>query len=102
MTYQLALSALGDPMRRRVFEQLRAGPRSVGHMAAVLPVSRPAVSQHLAVLKKAGLVLDEAAGTRRLYRVDTSGLAAIRTWLDGFWGEALTAFKLEAERGPMS
>jgi DNA-binding transcriptional ArsR family regulator len=102
MTYQSALSALADPMRRRVFEQLRAGPCSVGGMAAHLPVSRPAVSQHLAVLKKAGLVLDQAVGTRRVYRIDPSGLTAVRNWLDGFWDEALSAFQLEVETAAVS
>jgi DNA-binding transcriptional ArsR family regulator len=95
---QAALAALGDPTRRRVFERLRDGPRPVGEIAQGLPVSRPAVSQHLAVLKAAGLVNDEAEGTRRVYRIDPHGLGAIRAWLDQFWDEALEAFKAEAER----
>ncbi len=98
MAYGVALTALADPTRRAVFERLRAGPLSVGDIAAELPVSRPAVSQHLKVLKEAGLVRDEADGARRLYEVDATGLAELRAWLDGFWDEALSAFKAEAER----
>ena len=97
MTYQSAFLALGDPTRRRVFEELRRGPRSVGVIAARMPVSRPAVSQHLAVLKKAGLVGDRAEGTRRVYYIDPMGLASIRIWLDQFWDDALLAFKKELE-----
>jgi DNA-binding transcriptional ArsR family regulator len=97
MTYQLALTALADPTRRRVFEELRRGPRAVGKIAARMPVSRPAVSQHLAVLKQAGLVLDRAEGTRRVYYIDPHGLAKIRTWLDQFWDEALLSFKAALE-----
>lgn len=100
MTYQSALVALADPTRRHVFEHLRAGPQSVGELAARLPVSRPAVSQHLKVLKAAGLVRDRAEGTRRVYAVDPDGLLALRAWLDGFWDEALLAFQREAERPP--
>jgi DNA-binding transcriptional ArsR family regulator len=88
MTYQLALSALADPTRRRVFEELRQGPRSVGKIAARMPVSRPAVSQHLGVLKKAGLVDDRPEGTHRVYYIDPRGLVAIRLWLDQFWEDA--------------
>jgi DNA-binding transcriptional ArsR family regulator len=95
MAYQQALLALADPTRRRVFEGLRRGPQSVGHLAAGLPVSRPAVSQHLAVLKKAGLVGDKSEGTRRVYYIDPRGLAAIRHWLDQFWDDALTAFQAQ-------
>jgi DNA-binding transcriptional ArsR family regulator len=98
MAYESSLVALADPTRRAVFERLRRGPVSVGDIAAELPVSRPAVSQHLKVLKDAGLVRDEADGARRLYEVDPGGLAALRSWLDGFWGEALAAFKAEVER----
>jgi DNA-binding transcriptional ArsR family regulator len=98
MTYQAVFPALADPTRRRVFEELRRGPRSVGKIAARMPVSRPAVSQHLAVLKKAGLVLDRAEGTRRVYCIDPQGLAAIRIWLDQFWGEALSAFQAAVEK----
>jgi len=99
MAYQSAFLALADPTRRRVFEQLRHGPKSVGIIAAKMPVSRPAVSQHLGVLKKAGLVADRAEGTRRVYYIDPHGLAAIRIWLDQFWDDALTAFKSELEKG---
>jgi DNA-binding transcriptional ArsR family regulator len=92
-----ALAALADPTRRAIFERLRAGPRAVGEIAHGLPVTRPAVSQHLAVLKAAGLVKDQADGTRRVYEIDPKGLGAIRAWLDQFWDTALTAFKVEAE-----
>src|ERR1700676_5724338 len=98
MAYQAAFLALADPTRRRVFEELRRGPRSVGKIAARMPVSRPAVSQHLGVLKKAGLVADRAEGTRRVYCIDPHGLAAIRIWLDQFWDEALVAFQAELEK----
>lgn len=98
MTYQSAFLALADPTRRRVFEELRRGPRSVGVIAARMPVSRPAVSQHLAVLKRAGLVGDRAEGTRRVYYIDPMGLASIRIWLDQFWDDALLTFKKELER----
>ncbi len=97
MAYETALNALADPTRRQVFERLRAGPSSVGALAEKLPVSRPAVSQHLKVLKEAGLVGDRAEGTRRVYYIDPKGLAGIRRWLDQFWDEALTAFAAEAE-----
>jgi DNA-binding transcriptional ArsR family regulator len=102
MAYQDALLALADPTRRRVFEELRRGPRSVGRLAARMPVSRPAVSQHLGVLKQAGLVIDRAEGTRRVYRIDPSGLAAIRDWLDQFWDVALAAFQAELEKKDQS
>lgn len=98
MTYQAAFLALADPTRRQVFEQLRHGPKAVGVIAAQMPVSRPAVSQHLGVLKKAGLVADRAEGTRRVYYIDPQGLASIRMWLDQFWGDALTAFKAELDK----
>ena len=93
-----AFDALGDPTRRAVFKRLRAGARSVGDIAKGLDVSRPAVSQHLKVLKEARLVTDRAEGTRRLYAVDTTGLDEARKWLDGFWDETLAAFKRAAER----
>jgi DNA-binding transcriptional ArsR family regulator len=92
------LDALGDPTRRSVFERLRGGPRSVGEIAHGMAVTRPAVSQHLKVLKAARLVVDRAEGTRRLYAVEAQGLEALRGWLDGFWDEALAAFKQAAER----
>ncbi|TML66001.1 MAG: winged helix-turn-helix transcriptional regulator [Actinobacteria bacterium] len=90
-------AALADPTRRAVFEHLRRGPRPVGDIARALPVSRPAVSQHLRVLKEAGLVTERKEGTRRLYRIDPDGLAAIRDYFDDFWNEALAAFKAAAE-----
>ena len=92
------LSALADPTRRAIFERLREGPRAVGELAAELPVTRPAVSQHLRVLEAAGLVSAQKAGTRRLYRIDLQGVGALRDYLDGFWADALAAFKAEAER----
>jgi DNA-binding transcriptional ArsR family regulator len=92
------LDALGDPTRRQIFESLRGGPRSVGELAAGVPVSRPAVSQHLRVLKQAGLVRDSRDGTRRLYRIDGGGLASLRDYFDGFWGEALDRFVAEARK----
>ena len=98
MTYGSALLALADPTRRQVFEHLRLGPRAVGDIAAEMPVSRPAVSQHLKVLKDAGLVADQAAGTRRVYYIDPNGLGALRSWLDQFWNQALEAFKAEVEK----
>jgi DNA-binding transcriptional ArsR family regulator len=99
MTYEeRVLDALGDATRRRVFKSLRRGARSVGEIAERMDVSRPAVSQHLKVLKIARLVTDRAEGTRRLYAVDTRGIKALRTWLDGFWDETLAAFKEAAER----
>jgi DNA-binding transcriptional ArsR family regulator len=98
MTYEKAFAALADPSRRRVFERLRAGPLSVGAVAKDMPVSRPAVSQHLKVLKEAGLVTDHAEGTRRVYSIDPQGLAAVRSWFDQFWDDALSAFQAEAEQ----
>jgi DNA-binding transcriptional ArsR family regulator len=84
MTYGTALQCLSDPTRRRVFERLRGGPQSVGVLAAGLPVSRPAVSQHLKALKDAGLVKDRSEGTRRVYSIDPDGLGELRRWPDGF------------------
>src|SRR4051794_36989920 len=98
MTNAHAFAALADPTRREVFERLARGPRSVGDLAAELPVSRPAVSQHLKVLKAAGLVTDRPEGARRVYQIDPQGLGQIRAWLDRFWDDALEAFKAEAER----
>ena len=97
MTYDRALAALADPTRRQVFERLRSGPQPVGAIARGMPVSRPAVSQHLKVLKEAGLVADRPEGTRRVYYIDPHGLGALRGWLDQFWDQALTAFQAEAE-----
>ncbi|HLY78617.1 MAG TPA: metalloregulator ArsR/SmtB family transcription factor [Caulobacteraceae bacterium] len=93
-----AFAALSDPTRRQVMERLAAGPRAVGDIAVGLPVSRPAVSQHLKVLKEAGLVSDRQEGARRIYAIDPKGLGAMRAWLDQFWDVALTAFAAEAER----
>jgi len=90
-------TALADPTRRAVFERLREGPLPVGEIARELPVSRPAVSQHLRVLKDAGLVTERREGTRRLYRIDPDGLAALRDYFDDFWDEALAAFQAAAE-----
>lgn len=98
MAYVDALTALADPTRRTVFETLRAGPRSVGDLARGLPVSRPAVSQHLRVLKRAGLVRERRVGTRNFYSVDGEGLAELRDYFERFWEEALAAFKDAAER----
>lgn len=92
------LNALADPTRRIVFEKLARRPQAVGELARGLPVSRPAVSQHLAVLKAAGLVIDHAVGARRVYQIDPAGLGSLRKWLDQFWDRALDAFKAEAER----
>ena len=99
-TYGAALEALADPTRRAVLEQLREGPQAVGEIAARLPVSRPAVSQHLKVLKGAGLVTDRAEGTRRLYAVSPEGLDALRAWLDSFWTDLLQAYKEAATPPP--
>ncbi len=92
-THDLALEALGDRTRRAILEQLREGPKAVVEIARHLPVGRPAVSQHLKVLKEAGLVSDRAVGTRRLYEVDPDGLEAARRYLGSFWAEALSRFK---------
>jgi DNA-binding transcriptional ArsR family regulator len=98
MAYQKALSALADPTRRRIFERLKSGPQAVGAIARRMPVSRPAVSQHLKVLKEAGLVADQPEGARRVYYIDPDGLGSLRAWLDQFWDQALAAFQAEVER----
>ncbi len=98
MTYDKAFAALADPSRRRLVEHLRSGPMPVGVLARRMPVSRPAVSQHLKVLKDAGLVADRAEGTRRVYFIDPHGLAPLRAWLDQFWDEALCEFQAAAEQ----
>src|SRR5262245_58771634 len=95
---ELVLNALGDGTRRRVLELLRDGPRAVVDLAADLPVSRPAVSQHLRVLKGAGLVTERREGTRHLYSIDAEGLAALRTYLEDYWQSALAAFKEAADQ----
>jgi DNA-binding transcriptional ArsR family regulator len=93
-----AMTALGDPTRQAIFERLASGPLAVGELARELPVSRPAVSQHLRVLKSAGLVIDEPDGPRRLYRVDPAAVAEMRAYFDRFWTRALDAFKEAAEK----
>jgi DNA-binding transcriptional ArsR family regulator len=98
MAYHKALASISDPTRRSVLEKLRSGPQSVGALADQLPVSRPAVSQHLKVLKEAGLVKDRAEGTRRVYYIDPEGLGELRRWLDEFWDDALTAFSKEMKK----
>jgi len=97
-TYQNGFSALADPTRRAIFERLADGPLAVGELASEFPVSRPAVSQHLRVLKDAGLVSGRRDGNRRLYAVDPHGVDAMRAYFDTFWSEALSAFKRAAER----
>ena len=96
-TYRVGkLDALGDPTRRAIFELLGQGPRSVGEIAAELPVSRPAVSQHLKVLKTAGLVTQQAAGTRRVYRIDLEGVGEVRAYFDRFWAQVWRSTAAEA------
>lgn len=98
MAYQnRAFAALADPTRRRVLEALASGPKAVGEIASDFPVSRPAISQHLKVLKDAGLVVDHPEGARRVYSIDPEGLGPLRAWLDQFWDVALDAFKAEVE-----
>jgi len=96
-TYQTALNGLADPTRRDIFERLGEGPRAVVDLARGLPVSRPAVSQHLRVLKEAGLVIDQRVGNRRIYRLNPDGLGVLRAYLDRFWDRALADFKAAAE-----
>jgi DNA-binding transcriptional ArsR family regulator len=91
-------AALGDPTRRAIFERLADRPRAVGELASELPVSRPAVSQHLKVLKDARLVVDQRVGTRRIYQLDPDGLGALRAYLDHFWDQALAGFKTAVEQ----
>lgn len=93
-----SLAALGDPTRRAIFERLADRPRAVGELAGELPVSRPAVSQHLKVLKDAGLVVDRRAGNRRIYQLDPDGVGALRAYLDQFWSRALAAYKAAVEQ----
>jgi DNA-binding transcriptional ArsR family regulator len=97
--YGNGIAALADPTRRQVFERLRRGPRPVGEIARGLPVSRPAVSQHLRVLKEAGLVRERREGTRHFYSVNGDGLTELREYFENFWEEALAAFKEQAEKG---
>jgi DNA-binding transcriptional ArsR family regulator len=98
MAYATALEVLADPTRRQVFEALRAGPLAVGEIAKGLPVSRPAVSQHLRALKQAGLVRDEPQGAARIYVIHRPGLEDLRDWVDSFWDEPLAQFKKHAEK----
>jgi DNA-binding transcriptional ArsR family regulator len=98
MAYSNALAVLADPTRRKIFESLRAGPSAVSTLAARMPVSRPAVSQHLKALKDAGLVSEHAEGAKRIYAIRQEGLMELRNWLDSFWDEALAAFKAEVEK----
>lgn len=98
MGYAEAISALADPTRRSVFESLRSGPQSVGQLAALQPVSRPAVSQHLKVLERAGLVSARRLGNRRLYAVERDGLAELRDYLESFWSDVLDAYSAEVLR----
>ena len=92
------LTALGDPTRRAIFERLADRPRAVGELASELPVSRPAVSQHLKVLKEAQLVVDRQVGTRRIYQVDPDGLGRLRAYLDHFWDQALAGYRSAVEQ----
>jgi DNA-binding transcriptional ArsR family regulator len=93
-----ALTALADPTRRAIFERLARSPSAVGDLAREFPVSRPAVSQHLKVLKSAGLVTDQAAGTRRVYSVDAAGVAAVREYFEQFWQQSLASFRTAASQ----
>jgi DNA-binding transcriptional ArsR family regulator len=99
MAYDTVLEALGDRTRRRIFELLGPGPKAVGEIAGKLPVTRPAVSQHLKVLREAGLVTDRAEGTRRVYAIRAEGVAETRAYFDRMWTEALDAFKEAADTG---
>jgi DNA-binding transcriptional ArsR family regulator len=99
MAYGDIIDALADPTRRSIFERLRTGPAAVGEIARDLPVSRPAVSQHLKVLKEAGLVSGRAEGTRRIYRVELAGLRQLRSYVESFWDGALDSFAQALERG---
>jgi DNA-binding transcriptional ArsR family regulator len=98
MAYEVAFEALGDRTRRQILDRLRDGPCSVAALAAGLPVSRPAVSQHLKILKEAGLVTDEASGARRLYRAAPGGMMALRSWLDDFWNQVFADYEAEMQR----
>jgi DNA-binding transcriptional ArsR family regulator len=97
-TYEAQLDALGDPTRRAILARLIDGPRAVGDLAADFPVSRPAISQHLRILKKANLVVDRASGNRRLYQLNPAGFETLREYLEQFWGQALSAFRREVEK----
>jgi DNA-binding transcriptional ArsR family regulator len=97
MAYAKAMDALGDATRREIMERLRTGPRPVGEIAAELPISRPAVSQHLRVLREAGLVTERKDGTRRIYGVEPKAIGDLRAYFDSFWEQALAGFKATAE-----
>lgn len=97
MAYEQVLTALADPTRRAILEKLRRGPQAVGDLAKEMPISRPAVSQHLRVLREAGLVSDRRAGTRRIYTPSPAGLVELQAYLERFWGEILHSFKAKAE-----
>jgi DNA-binding transcriptional ArsR family regulator len=97
MTYALIFTALADPTRRQVLNHLATGAKSVGDIAALMPISRPAVSQHLAQLKRARLVSEQRAGTRRIYQIDKAGLTELRSWLDALWDDALQNLKIASE-----
>ena len=99
MTYQVA-AALADPMRQEILEKLRAGPRAVGEIAAGMPISRPAVSQHLKVLKDSGLVAETRQGTRHYFAIAPEGIGELRAYLDGLWSDALAAFARHVEKAP--
>jgi DNA-binding transcriptional ArsR family regulator len=98
MAYAMAMDALGDATRREIMERLRGGPKPAGEIATGLPVSRPAVSQHLRVLKEAGLVTERRDGTRRIYRLEPKGLADLRAYVDSFWEQALAGYRAAAEK----
>jgi DNA-binding transcriptional ArsR family regulator len=98
VAFNSIFQALGDPTRRQILEKLRAGPKPVGRLAAGLPITRPAVSQHLKVLREAGLVHEERVGTRHVYSIELNGLAELRAYLDRFWDDVLKAFQAEARR----
>jgi DNA-binding transcriptional ArsR family regulator len=97
MTYELIFSALADSTRRNVLNHVAAGPKSVGDIAALMPISRPAVSQHLAQLKLAQLVSEHREGTRRIYQINQAGLSDLRSWLDAIWDDALNNLKIKSE-----
>jgi DNA-binding transcriptional ArsR family regulator len=102
MSYNTVLQALADPTRREVFERLRCSPQSVGELAAALPISQPAVSQHLKVLRTARLVDLRQDGTRHIYRISREGLLELRSYLESFWDDALAAFEASGDPHPIN
>lgn len=102
MSYDIVLQALADPSRRRVFERLRIGPQSVGELASALPISQPAVSQHLKVLRTAQLVDLRRDGTRHIYRISHEGLVELRSYLESFWDDILSAFEASGDPKPFN